>query len=416
MNQSAADAGTPEHIAPLPRISIQAFCESPELAASIQNSTADRRMLKTQVKVKRGGAPAAVEAYRSSPTPNLIVVEFSGDRNGLLENLDALSASCDAGTKVIVAGKVNDIILYRELIARGVSEYIVAPFSEIEFIRTVANLYHAPGAAAVGRVIAVMGAKGGAGASIVSHNLAWSIARSLQSSTVLLDMDLAFGTASLDFNQDPPQGIAEAVSAPERLDTNLVERLLSKCTDNLSMLAAPAVLEKNYDFEEGAFDNLIDILRGTTPNIILDVPHVWSRWSRRMLVGADEVIIVAQPDLASLRNAKNILDVMRTTRVHDAKPRLVLNTVGMLKRPEIAAADFMKAVDVDTATLIPHDAKLFGTAANNGQMIGEVEAASKIAETFNELARLVTGRSAAPVKVKRNMLEPLMARFARKRA
>ena len=416
MNQSAADAGTSEHIAPLPRISIQAFCESPELASSIQNSTGDRRMMKTQVKVKMGGAPAAVEAYRNAPTPNLIVVEFTGDRSALLENLDALSAFCDAGTKVIVAGKVNDIILYRDLMARGVSEYFVAPFSELEFIKTIAKLYHAPGAAAVGRVIAVMGAKGGSGASIVAHNLAWSIARSLESATVLLDMDLAFGTASLDFNQDPPQGIAEAVFAPDRLDANLLERLLSKCTDNLSMLAAPAALDKNYDFDEGVFDNLIDILRNTTPNIVLDIPHIWSRWSRRMLVGADEVVLVAAPDLASLRNAKNILDVMRVARVHDAKPRLVLNTVGMLKRPEISTADFCKAVDIDVPIVIPHDAKLFGTAANNGQMIGEVEAASKIAETFNEMARLVTGRAHAPIKAKRSLLEPLMARFARKRA
>ena len=414
MTQTTADAGA--QVAPLPRISIQAFCETPELAAAIQAATSDRRMLKTQVKVKMGGAPAAVEAYRSSPTPNLVVVEFSNDRDALLENLESLSQSCDAGTKVVVAGRVNDIILYRELISRGISDYIVAPFGVVEFIRSISNLYHATGAAAVGRVLAVMAGKGGAGSSIISHNLAWSIAHTLESATVLVDMDLAFGTAGLDFNQDPPQGIAEAVFAPDRLDANLVDRLLSKCTDNLSLLAAPAVLEKNYDFDATVFDNLIDILRATTPNIVLDLPHVWSGWTRRMLIGADEVVIVASPDLASLRNTKNIFDNLRAARVNDATPRLILNNVGMLKRPEIAVADFAKAIECEPSAVIGHDAKLFGTAANNGQMIAEVEDGGKTAETFNDLARLLTGRAAAAPKAKKNLLDPLLARFARKKA
>ena len=416
MTNPSTEAAAGVHIAPLPRISIQAFCETPELAAAIQGATADRRMIKTQVKVNMGGAPAAVEAYRNAPTPNLIVVEFANDREALLGFLDQLSQSCDAGTKVIVAGRVNDIILYRELMARGVSEYMVAPFSAFDFITSLAHLYHAPGAPAVGRVIAVMAAKGGVGASAFAHNLAWSIARTFQTATVLVDMNLAFGTAGLDFNQDPPQGIAEAVFAPDRLDANLVDRLLSKCTDNLSLLAAPAVLDKNYDFAETAFDHLIDILRSTTPSIVLDLPHMWSGWTRRMLIGADEVVIVAAPDLANLRNAKSILDVMRSSRTNDVKPRLVLNSVGMLKRPEISVADFVKAVDVEPAAIIPHDAKLFGTAANNGQMIAEVEATHKVAETFNELARLVTGRTVSSVKAKRNLFEPLMSRLQRKKA
>jgi pilus assembly protein CpaE len=415
MTTASPEAGVAPQVAPLPRVSIQAFCETQELANAIQSATSDRRMIKTQVKVNMGGAPAAVEAYRSAPTPNAIVLEFSNDREALLSNLDQLSEFCDPGTKVIVAGKINDIVLYRELMTRGVSEYLVAPFGAFEFIASLSQLYHAPGAAAVGRVTAVMAAKGGAGSSGIAHNLAWAIARSLETATVLVDMNLPFGTAGLNFNQDPPQGIAEAVFAPDRLDANLVERLLSKCTDHLSLLAAPAVLDKNYDFAETAFDHLVDILRSTTPNIVLDIPHLWSGWTRRMLIGADEVVIVAAPDLSNLRNAKSLLDTLRAARTNDAKPRLVLNMVGMMKRPEISVADFAKAVDVEPAAIISHDAKLFGTAANNGQMIGEIEGNHKIAETFNDLARLVSGRPALQPRAKRNLLEPLMARLQRKK-
>ena len=138
-------------------------------------------------------------------------------------------------------GHVNDVQLYRDLIRRGVSEYLIAPLEPLDILRTLSELYISPEARNLGRVIAVMGAKGGVGASTVAHNISWAIARNLDASTVVVDLDIAFGTAGLNFNQDPPQGIAEAVFAPERLDSNMLDRLLSRCSDNLALLAAPAL-------------------------------------------------------------------------------------------------------------------------------------------------------------------------------
>ncbi len=412
--KSAADAEA-ELIAPIPRISIQVFCESPEIAQVTQAALADRRMEKAHAKLLMGGAAAALEAFRSAPTPNMIVIETRADRAALVADLEALSEFCDAGTKVMVIGRVNDIVLYRDLMARGVSDYLVAPFSVLDFVRTLSRLYTNADSEPLGKIIAVTGVKGGVGASVVAHNLAFSVARDLHMQTVIVDMDLGFGTAGLDFNQDPPQGIAEAVFAPDRLDSNLLDRLLSRCTDRLSILAAPATLDRVYDFSDTSFDLLIDILRTTTPCIVLDVPHVWTGWARRALVGADEIVVVAAPDLASLRNAKTLIDTVRAARPHDAPPRLVMNGIGMAKRPEIGIADFCKAVDLKPEAVIPFDPKLFGTAANNGQMIAEVEAAHKVAQTFAELARSVTGKSEVK-RASRNILKPFMTKLARKKA
>jgi pilus assembly protein CpaE len=399
-----------ERIAPVPRISLQAFCETPELAAIINDSCADRRMDKAHAKVHMGGATAAAEAFRNAPTPNVIVLESTADRAELIGHLDSLSEFCDAGTKVIVAGRVNDITLFRELMSRGVSEYLVMPFGVLDFIRAVSALYTNEGADPLGRIIAVTGAKGGVGASTIAHNVAWSIARSFETQTIIADLDFAFGTTGLDFNQDPPQGIAEAVFAPERLDTNLVDRLLSKCSDRLSILAAPATLDRAYDLHENAFDALIDILRASVPCVILDVPHAWTSWARRVLIGADELVVVAGPDLANLRNAKSILDMLRVARPNDAKPKLVINFIGMPKRPEISIKDFAKAVEVEPIATIPFEPKLFGTAANNGQMIAEVEPGSKVADILDEIGRAVLGK-AEMRKSKRTLFDPLMTRL-----
>jgi len=400
-------------IDPVPRISIQAFCESPEAAAVIQAAIGDRRMNKAHVKQNMGGAAAAVEAYRSSPTPNVVVIEATTDRDLLVSRLDELAEYCDAGTKVIIIGKVNDIVLYRQLIARGVSEYLVLPFSVVDFVSAVSQLFKTPGAKPLGRVIAVVGAKGGVGASTVAHNMAWHFATELGMETIIADLDLGFGTAGLDFNQDPPQGIAEAVFAPDRVDATLVDRLLSKCGDNLHLLAAPAMLDRLYDFGEIAFDSLFDAMRASTPWIVLDVPHGWTAWTRRALVAADEVIVVAEPDLANLRNAKNIIDNIRNARPHDHPPRLILNNVGMPKRPEIPVADFAKTIEAEPTAVIAHDAKLFGSAANNGQMIAEIESKGKTAETFGAMASLIAGRAEIK-KQKRGLFDNLLPKLGRK--
>jgi pilus assembly protein CpaE len=401
-------------IDPVPRVSIQVFCESPDIAAIVSAAISDRRMAKAHIKQNMGGAAAAVEAYKSAPTPNVVVLEAPAGRDSLLEQLEQLAQYCDAGTKVVVLGKLNDIVLYRQLIARGVSEYLVAPFGVVDFVQAISQLFSVPGAKPLGRVIAVVGAKGGVGASTVAHNLAWSLASVTEMATIIADFDLAFGTAGLDYNQDPPQGVAEAVFAPERVDAVLVDRLLSKCGDHLSLLAAPATLDRVLDFAEVSFDSLVDAMRASTPWIVVDVPHLWTGWARRILISADEVIVIASPDLANLRNAKNLIDNVKSARLNDAPPRLILNGVGMLKRPEIAATEFAKAVETGPTAVIPHDAKLFGGAANNGQMIAEIEPNGKTAQVFTDLASTLAGRTDVR-KPKRGVLEPLIAKLGRKK-
>src|SRR6201995_3732792 len=402
-----------DHIAPAPRVSVQAFCETVETAAAVQAAGEDRRLGKAHRKIQMGGRAAAIEAYRTAPTPNVIVLETEG-RNDILNGLDQLATVCDSGTRVIVIGRINDITLYRELVRRGVSDYVIAPINTIDVVRSICGLFSSPEAKAVGRIIAIVGAKGGVGASTVAHNVAWAIARDLALDSVVIDLDLAFGTAGLDYNKDPLQGIANAVFSPDRPDTAFMDRLLSKCTDHLSLLAAPATLERVYDFGEQAFDAIFDTLRMTTPCIVLDVPHQWSGWTKRALVGADDILIVAEPDLANLRNTKNMLNMLQSARPNDRAPLYCLNQVRMPKRPEIDARGFTKTIETPPIHAIPFDSRMFGMAANNGQMIAEISANHRIARTFLQIARRLTGRVDTK-KPQRSLISPIMDRFRGKK-
>jgi pilus assembly protein CpaE len=407
---SVAQTEPEEYIAPAPRVSIQAFCASVETAASVQAAAEDRRMAKAHLRVQMGGIAAAVEAYRSSPTPNVIMIETENRAEELIAGLDELAEVCDEGTRVIVIGRFNDIQLYRDLMRRGVSEYLMAPVRAIDVIGAICGLFSAADAKPVGRVLAVVGAKGGVGASTVAHNIAWAIARDLGLDSVVADLDLAFGTAGLDYNQDPPQGVADAVFSPDRIDTAFIDRLLSKCTDHLSLLAAPATLDRVYDFSAEAFEPVFDALRASVPCVVLDVPHIWTGWTRRVLIGADDILIVAAPDLANLRNAKNMVDLLRNARPNDRRPLYCLNQVGVPKRPEIKPADFAKALEDDPVVSIPFEPPVFGTASNNGQMIAEVASGHKTAEMFRHLAQVLTGRAAAK-KTRSSLLRPLLGKL-----
>jgi pilus assembly protein CpaE len=398
-----------DYISPAPRVSVQAFCETAATSAAVESAGVDRRLGKAHLTIKMGGMAAAIEAYRTVPTPNVIIIETE-DRSDILAGLDQLATVCDAGTRVVVIGNENDDAPYRELVRRGVSDYVIGPVDTLDVVRSICGLFSAAEAVAVGRMIAIVGAKGGVGASTVAHNVAWAIARDLALDSVVIDLDLAFGTAGLDYNKDPLQGIANAVFSADRPDTAFIERLLAKCTDHLSLLAAPATLDRVYDFGEQAFDAIFDTLRMSTPCIVLDIPHQWSGWTRRALIGADDILIVAEPDLANLRNAKNMLNMLKASRPNDRTPLYCLSQVGMPKRPEITPHEFAKAIESQPIASIPFDPRMFGTAANNGQMIAEISASHRASKMFVQIAQQLTGRGDAK-KPRGSLLSPILRKL-----
>ncbi|MGG7578050.1 AAA family ATPase [Rhizobium sp. Nf11,1] len=398
-----------ETMRPLPRISVHAFCESEPLQHVMERCANDRRMAKVSMRITSGGIAAAANMFAGIPTPNLIILETKANSGSLLGELAPLAAVCDPSTKVVIVGYYNDIGLYRELIRNGISEYMVQPVAMPDILAAMASIFVDPEAEPLGRSIAFIGSKGGTGASTIAHNCAFGISNLFSTETILADLDLPYGTANIDFDQDPTQGIAEAVFAPDRLDEVFLDRLLTKCSEHLSLLAAPSLLDRAYDFDGQAFQPVLDVLQRSAPVTVLDVPHAWSEWTRTVLASVDEVVITAVPDLANLRNTKNMLDALRKMRPNDKPPHLILNQVGMPKRPEISPSDFCEPLEADPIAIIPFDINLFGNAANSGRMISEVDPKSPTAETFSQISHIVTGRVAIK-KAKKGGLLGLLKR------
>jgi pilus assembly protein CpaE len=398
--EADTDPAAMKELRPVPRISIQAFCETESVAAPIERAGEDRRMTKAHLKVHMGGVATAIEFYQSAPTPNLIIIESRQEPKQLLESLAQLADVCDPNTKVAIIGHYNDVWLYRELIRSGISEYVVAPISMADIVGVISTIFVDPEAEPVGRSIVFVGAKGGVGSSTIAHNVGWAMSNLFGSEVVVADLDLAFGTANINFDQDPAQGIAEAVFAPERIDEVYLDRLLAQCAEHLSLLAAPSTLDRVYDFDPDAFEQIIDIAQRTAPVVVLDLPHIWTGWSKSVLAQADDVVITATPELANLRNSKNLVDMLKKLRPNDPPPKLIINQTGVPKRPEIAVADFADPLGIEPLAVLPFDPQFFGNAANNGRMLGEMDAQHPIVQTINELAHILTGRIEPKVKKK----------------
>jgi pilus assembly protein CpaE len=261
--------------------------------------------------------------------------------------------------------------------------------------------------------VAFIGAKGGCGSSTVCHNTGWALAEMLGASTIIADFDLAFGTLGLDYNQDLGQGIGEALAAGDRLDSPMLDKLMAKCSERLTLLTPPCTLDTDPDIAPDRAAQLVQLMARMACVVALDLPLDWRTSTRALIAEADHLVITAEPDLANLRNAKTLIEAARTLRATDRPPLLVLNKLHMPRRPEISPRDFGNAVDLDPAALIAFDAQLFGAAANNGLMIGEAAPRSKHAELFRALGETLSGKTAATERPS-GLFKPLMDRLSRR--
>ncbi|MSP81445.1 MAG: hypothetical protein EXQ94_00555 [Alphaproteobacteria bacterium] len=350
------------------------------------------------MKVIDGGLPTAITFHTENPTPQLIMVEVSERGNDLFAGLDQLANVCDAGTQVVVIGAENDIVTYRALMARGVSDYLLSPISGQQVLEAVTGVFEDPENPKTGRVAAFISIHGGAGSSTLAHNTAWFLDQIYQEDVILADLDIAFGTAALAFNLQPQRNVQQALADPGRLDEQLFERFLAKYDDYLGVLAAPASLDVDATIDIEALDQLLQFIRRQAPFVVLDVPHIWQPWTQEVMVEADEAVVCATLDLACLRDTKSMVEILNRRRGADSPVKVVLNHVGAFKRTEVPVKEFQNAIGGKPSLVIAHDAILFGTAANNGQMVGEVNAKHKLVEGLREFAATLSGRGAGTTK------------------
>jgi len=374
------------------RIPIGGFPLSQETTDALEVSRSDRLLFRCTFDIQNGGIEAASTYLSDKRTPSLLIVESAGNREQVFQQLEALAGVCDPDTRLILIGRENDIELFRELIQFGVSDYLVAPVTPEALRDSVAKVYAGVETDFDGRVIAFAGMAGGAGSSVIAHNVANELMTAYNEKVVVIDFDICYGTAGLNFNIQPRQTVVDALAQMGGLDNTMLDQYFMDFGESLSLLASPASLSTGVQITQETFDALVTAIKPIGEFIILDLPHVWAPWIDDALALADEAVLVSKPDLTGLRNAKSVVEYMGPKRGTDAPTRLVLNQVGAAKRSDLSNKDFKDALAMEPNIAIPYDPEAFGKALNNGEMMSKAAAKSKATAAIMELAALVSGR------------------------
>ena len=339
--------------------------------------------------VRDGGANQALEYLGSTPAPLVLIVDVSEAASPQTAML-SLSAAIPDQTKIIGIGAVNDIAVYREIVDSGACDYLVKPVTEKALVSALARTEeshqpHVTENAPEQKVrIAVIGSRGGVGASTLAVNLAWILAEERKHKTALIDLDLEFGTIALSLDLEPTRGLREALENPARVDGLFIASATAKLTDNLSIMATEENLTADAQFNPNAVDALFEALGRTNDAIIVDVPRASYGIRRRVFETATEIILVTELNLSGLRDSLRLLQGIREV-APDASVRVVANRAAGPKQA-MQLSDFQKALEQKVAVLLPDEPKAFNAAANTGKPLAQSQGRAKVVKLLRKLA------------------------------
>jgi pilus assembly protein CpaE len=354
------------------RAVIQAVCQSRQ----------DRLIL------KEGGSREALEYASRYALPHLLIVDVS-DADRPLDSLSPILAAADENTRIIAIGALNDITLYREMTEAGVVDYLVKPLTDRALIAAIQRAEERHGTTKGGaversRLIAVIGARGGVGASTVAANLAWYLAEQFKRRTILLDLDLQFGTGSLAFDAEPSRGLREALEQPNRIDALLINGATFRQTERLSILAAEESHEEDVRYDPAAITLLLEELGRQGDFVVIDLPRFPAGYRAKVLPLVREVVIVTDLSLAGLRDS-----IRLCTQAQQLQPSARLSVVASrsgTRANGVSVREFEKALGHKLSILLPEDAKAVSQATVEGKPLAVSARSSKLTAGLRELA------------------------------
>jgi len=355
-------------------------------------------------KINKGGLRNAVQTLSVSASPNILFVDLS-ESGDPLNDINALAEVCEPGTVVIAAGQVNDVRLYRDLVASGIQDYLLKPFSPDQLRDAFTHaqaVFNAPKhvEASADRphiMTAVIGARGGCGASTIATSIAWLLGDKLQRSTALLDLDVHFGTGALSLDLEPGRGLTDAIENPSRIDGLFIERAMVKASEKLAVLSAEAPINQPMLTDGAAFYQLQEEMRSAFECTVIDLPRGMLVQHPTLINDVHATVIVTELTLASARDVIRILSWLKAN-APQTSILVVANRIGT-GAGEISRKDFESSIERKIDFVVPLDAKVATQAAKLGKTIGDVGKGTKLGAAIVEIANRVaaTGEDVAEV-------------------
>lgn len=351
----------------------------------------------TNPAVTTGNVAEAIRRLNNAATPQLLVVDLSGSPDPMAD-IGALADVCDEGTRVLAIGDVNDIALYRALVGFGVHDYLVKPLDPASLAASLGRAKDGPQAAAepaaptVGRIVAVVGARGGVGATTIAVNVAWMLAQEQKKRVALVDLDLFFGSCGLTLDLEMGRGFREALENPSRIDGLFIERAMIRATENLFVLSAEEALDYAIAFDPSAIELLLEHLRRDFEAVVVDLPRFGARTQTAIMTAPCSIVLVSEPSLAGMRDTQRLVKLF-TSLAAKAELSVVLNRVGANRGAELALADFEAGAETKASIVVPFEPKILAATAGTGKPLAKVANGAKSTAALRALTARAGGSS-----------------------
>jgi pilus assembly protein CpaE len=335
---------------------------------------------------------AALRRIREGASPPRVLILDLSDSTAPIAELSAARSVGGADLKILALGTVNDVGLFRDLLSAGASDYLVKPVSRETLamgLEKRSGTTSGGAGAGLGQVVAFIGSRGGVGTTTTAVAFAWLLAEQHKETTVLVDLDLHFGTVALNLDADPGSGLCEALEQPSRIDALFVDRATVKVSDTLRTLAAEAAVAETLMIDAGAIDVLLYELRRKFAWVVIDLPRYVTPTQRVVLGAASRVVIMCERSLAGLRDTIRLQTLMRE---HAPQTQVLLVDAGASgERATVSKSEFEKAVGKSLDASLSHDAKSAGAATNAGQPLPVAAPRSAVVREIEQLITTLAG-------------------------
>ena len=352
-------------------------------------------------KVNKGGLRNAVQTLSVSASPSILFVDLSESIDPL-SDINALAEVCEPGTVVIAAGMVNDVRLYRDLVASGIQDYLLKPFSADQLREAFANAQLTISGPRINEassekpnvMAAVVGVRGGVGASTLASSLAFLMGDKGGRNTALLDLDVHFGTGALSLDLEPGRGLTDAIENPSRIDGLFIERAMVRASEKLSVLSAEAPINQPLVTDGAAFMQLQEEIRHAFEGTVIDLPRSMLVQFPHLLNECHAVILVVEFTLAATRDTIRLLSWLKAN-APQCRVIIAANRAAHGSLLEVSRKDFEQSIERSGGVVLPLDPKAAMTAAKLGQPLAKGAKAAKLAQPFSQLLNLAVS-SAEP--------------------
>jgi pilus assembly protein CpaE len=379
----------------LPRLNIAVYGIGNHLSDIAGQLMVDRRLIESKISIFTGGISAAINNYKDNLTPDMLIIEINSDLSNLMNDLFKLSEVCDSNTKVVIAGQMNDIELYRELIRHGISDYLVLPTTATGLISVMSNIYRDKSNIPLAPSVAFIGALGGAGTSMIAQSVALNLANDYAMDTIFTDLDYAYPMTSLSWSVRTSKNIDTLIQSSQGyIDDAVVKSCLFKISNYLHLLTAPTNLLVNNDNNDAdALSNIFKSVRRLSDFAIFDIPAGCLTVEKQMaLLNMCHVAIVTEPTIKGIRNLSILYDVIVKLRPNDPAPFVIFNKTDCPEAIHLDNKDILENIGISPTMSIRYLQDIIEIAISRGDPVSSVGGSAQFNEDIQACTSLILGK------------------------